>query len=374
MILCRQLLLLLFVIITLMVKAQDKHFVYIQSDKKQPFYVQLNNQTYSSTTTGYLIIPQLTKGKYYLVVGFVKNSSAEQKFIIDIADRDAGFSLKQVDPNNWGLFDIVYLNTIMAEKEVATTSKEDLPALLPSVKDTATNNAAIVVSADKPTPIADTVAKVEIATPVAMVTKDTLAVAVQPTTKLIDIPVKAQSIAASATNNIPKINATPKSKIAKTFEKIAEKGIDQIYIDNSNNKKSDTIAILIPLVADTQKINKPQQPKPVVAAVSTTKLALSKKCEAIATNDDFYKLRLAMAAATNDSAMILAATNFFKSTCFSIEQIKNLGFLFLSEESRFHFFQAAKSSITDAQKYPSLQLQFTQPLWIERFRALVNNN
>ncbi len=42
--------------------AQQNHFVYIQADNQQPFYVKYDGKNYSSTSIGYLILPKLTNG------------------------------------------------------------------------------------------------------------------------------------------------------------------------------------------------------------------------------------------------------------------------------------------------------------------------
>ncbi len=399
MILCRQLLLLVFVLVTGLAKAQDKHFIYIQSENKQPFYVQVNNQTYSSTATGYVIISQLMKGKYYLVAGFAKNSFPEQKFIVDIADKDAGFSLKQFGDKKWGLFDLVYFNTIMADNEEAAPAKEI--AVAPVVKDTVAlvqpvskDTVTITAVTEKPVVVIDSIVAIAAAPKPLPVTDSIVtigAVAEKPATDTITIiaPAKEKVVEAPAVNQptpvtvvaapviaaaVNKTSPVAKNKISKTFERVAAKGIDQIYVDNTNRKKADTIAILIPLIIDTLKAKKIVPVKPVVAPVTVIKTAPVKRCAAVATNDDFYRVRLDMAAATTDDAMILAGKKFFKMKCYSTDQIKNLGFLFLAEGSRFRFFESAKPFISDAENYPSLQLQFTQAEWIEKFRASAKTN
>ena len=64
-------------------------------------------------------------------------------------------------------------------------------------------------------------------------------------------------------------------------------------------------------------------------------------CKDLASNSDFLKIRKRMAAEKDNDAMVLAAKRFFKTKCFSTEQIRNLSFLFLSDEGRYMFFDAA---------------------------------
>ena len=43
--------------------AQQNHFVYIQTDNKQPFYVRIGDRLLSSSSVGYIVIPKLKEGK-----------------------------------------------------------------------------------------------------------------------------------------------------------------------------------------------------------------------------------------------------------------------------------------------------------------------
>ena len=47
--------------------SQQDFFVYLQADNHQLFYVRLNNKVYSSTESGYLIIPKLADSSYRAV-------------------------------------------------------------------------------------------------------------------------------------------------------------------------------------------------------------------------------------------------------------------------------------------------------------------
>lgn len=52
--------------------AQQTYFAYLQTENRQPFSVKMNNQLYSSTASGYMIIPNLPGGKHELQIGFPK--------------------------------------------------------------------------------------------------------------------------------------------------------------------------------------------------------------------------------------------------------------------------------------------------------------
>ena len=101
--------------------------------------------------------------------------------------------------------------------------------------------------------------------------------------------------------------------------------------------------------------------------------AETKKCQVVANNDDFLKLRRKMAARTNDDGMLDEARKYFKSTCFSTEQIKNLSTLFLSNAGKFNFFTVAYNYTTDVENFSTLQAELKDEAYINRFKELVHN-
>ncbi len=111
-------------------QAQQNHFIYMQTENKQPFYVKTKNRLLSSSATGYLIIPKLTEGDYQLTIGFPKNEWPEQEVACSISNKDLGFLLKNFDEKGWGLFNLQSMNLIMAfnknavEKDIST--KEEI--------------------------------------------------------------------------------------------------------------------------------------------------------------------------------------------------------------------------------------------------------
>lgn len=78
------------------------HFIYIQSDGQQPFYVILNSKTYSSSSVGYLIISKLKDGKYNITIGFPQDKYPAKTYLCNIAGTDAGYRLKKTG-DNWSV-------------------------------------------------------------------------------------------------------------------------------------------------------------------------------------------------------------------------------------------------------------------------------
>jgi hypothetical protein len=96
-------LLLFFLVFFSKLHAQQKHFIYIQSDDKQPFAVVLQGRVYSSSDEGYVIVPKLTDGTYDLTVSFPMNKFPEQSFECIISKKDLGYKLQNLADKGWAL-------------------------------------------------------------------------------------------------------------------------------------------------------------------------------------------------------------------------------------------------------------------------------
>jgi len=375
--------------------AQQTHFIYIQTNNKQQFYVNLDKKIYSSNASGYLILPKLTDGTYNFIIGFPKNQWAQQKFSSVIDQKDIGYVLTNFGEKGWGLFNLQTMQVTMASgastaNGIATEERTD----------SFSNMLSAVVN--DPSIKQKTITKPE-------VKMDTVQVA----------PVQKTEVVAVNDNNIA-INETPVSRsiITKILEISNTAGTEAVYVIKDGDQQ-DTVRILIPaekivqdhVTVDSQKIT-PDVPKeePVVqtkpvtvitAPVDTAIVAqpsqattptitktndspqgvqnltittVSKNdCKSIATDDDFLKLRKKMAAADNDDDMMNMAKKVFKTKCFKTDQIKNLGFLFLNDQGKYQFFAIAYSFVSDPENYNTLESQLTDTNYINRFKAMISH-
>jgi len=110
----------LFVCLSLSLNAQQNHFIYIQADNKQPFYVKQDKKILSSSASGYLIIPKLQTGAYNLVIGFPMNEWPEQNLVCTIGQVDVGYLLKNFGEKGWGLFNFQTMDLVMANNSIKT--------------------------------------------------------------------------------------------------------------------------------------------------------------------------------------------------------------------------------------------------------------
>ena len=94
-----------------LVSAQKVYFIYLESENNLPFYVRMGDKVYSSSTSGYLILPDLIDSSYILFVGVPSDQAKEAKFEINIKASDKGFIVKN-NTNGLRLSDLQTFNVI----------------------------------------------------------------------------------------------------------------------------------------------------------------------------------------------------------------------------------------------------------------------
>ena len=207
-----------------------------------------------------------------------------------------------------------------------------------------------------------------------------------------------------------------KSVIIKKSESSTTEGFGLVFLDDYQNGEKDTIRLLIPnpkpvvvivkeepkeekkfldIIAETPRteekkteivelpVTKKGEPKvevkdtvvikPVTVEVTDIKPVVKNNCAAQADESDFFKLRKKMAAAESDDEMISEANKNFKVKCFTVQQVKNLGSLFLNDGSKYKFFDAAYLFVSDAENFSSLQTELKDEYYIKRFKAMLRN-
>jgi hypothetical protein len=103
-----------------MALAQQDYFVFIQSDKQQPFYVRFHEKTHSSSAIGHLVLSRLSDSTYHFVIGFPKNLYPERDFTIPIAHKDHAYQLKWMGEQGWVLFNEQTLDITKPLQDPAT--------------------------------------------------------------------------------------------------------------------------------------------------------------------------------------------------------------------------------------------------------------
>ncbi len=197
---------------------------------------------------------------------------------------------------------------------------------------------------------------------------------------------------------VPVSTAYLRSVIKRRSRKNGKEGMEMVYIDDTGEGK-DTIRLLIPvdkIIKDADK-NRETVSEPVVEkktdtvvqvkpdfivtkdekdiikeANSQVKVTMvNSDCKNFATDEDFLKARKKMVAEDNDEDMVKAAKKIFKTRCFTTEQIRNLSVLFLKDDGKYIFFDAAYPFVSDTDRFSELEKQLTVEYYINRFRAMI---
>ena len=417
-------------LISINLKAQQNHFIYLQTDNKQPFYLKLNKQVYSSSLSGYLIVPKLKTGVYSLLIGFPKSEWPEQNIRCAVEDKDYGYLLKIFEDKRWGLFNLQSMNILMADE----TSKKVEPEA--EYKSDAFSNMLSTVVNDP------TIKQIDpINTPVKLIGVKNIqakseepAVAVvekkiEPIIVLVDtIVIKnlaKDTVTYSATSKgltkpviilnevepVIYLSTISRKKVSKT-----KKGIELIYVETTNGIQ-DTILLFIPgdkviseingnknVIESTIYKNKDTVVNSVILPsdkteskflaidlpnnasillpekVDSPKLValkpvaiINSDCKILASNEDFLRLRKKMAGENQADKMIAFARKTFKLKCFTTDQIKNLSVLFLKDMDKYNFFDVAYPFVPDAQNFVSLQTQLSDNYYIDRFKVMIRH-
>lgn len=132
-------------------------------------------------------------------------------------------------------------------------------------------------------------------------------------------------------------------------------------------------SVLEPRPIDTAAVVIPPLESPVLSPSTITSglPAFNSDCKAVATEDDFLKLRKKMAAGSDDDDMISIARKAMKAKCYSTFQIRNLSVLFLNDGGRYGFLDMAYAFASDTGNYPQLVDLLKDLYYINRFKAMI---
>jgi hypothetical protein len=429
------LILLSFCLATLFAGAQRVYFIYLQSDNGSPFFVKMGEKVHSSAASGYLILSGLVDSTYTFSVGF-PGTAAESKFAVALNKEDKGYLMKPFE-SGLGLFDLQTLTVTKAiastlppapVDEALLAAADPFTRLLARASDDPTILLPSGPNPSKEAPVMASMSQVVekkadtspiTSLPVSAATAlavtairtdenkpaDTLGVAAphsvlsvpQTDTLALSDPhpeAKAQ-LSADTTHDVPLVETAPAAKeevyvrsvVTRRSESSTTEGFGLVFFDRQGDM-IDTIRLLIPnprLVAkmagpvteaprvDTLVANTPAVDQPVELKQESVVVPAKPACFNEASERDFLKLRKNMAAADGEPEMISIARKEFRNKCFSTDQVRLLGTLFLSSVGKFSFFEAAFTHITDAGNFASLEAELKDEQYIRRFKSLTAN-
>ncbi|HMI77384.1 MAG TPA: hypothetical protein VK484_01255, partial [Ferruginibacter sp.] len=327
-------LLFLFLLFSSGLIAQQNRFIYIQTENKQGFYVKLDKKLFSSSASGYLIIPKLKDGTYELFIGFPKNEWPEQKVTCTINKTDAGFMLKNFGEKGWGLFNLQTMQVLMSEKKTidnkAAVIEENYDAfstiLADVVNDPSIRQKSIVQAVTEEVSPANITAQKAIVKEEAKPVPDKVEISKliydnKPDGVTIAYVDVVNGIADTINVFIP-AEKGKKTKKSKT-EQVKKAAKVEEDLAKNNMQIDSTLKVANEIVQASRDTVKKKTVKPVLANTN---------CKIVASRIDFLNLRTQMTATEDYDDMISLAIRSFKKKCFTTEQVKNLSTLFLRDE------------------------------------------
>jgi hypothetical protein len=387
---------LLSLVLPIVASAQKVYFIYLQTDNNRPFYVKMNDQLISSASSGYLILSNLRDSTYNFSIGF-PSVSGESKFSVPIQARDHGFLIKELNAAE-ALFDLQTAQIIRAKTDDApggisyTRRTDEFSVMLAKAAGDSTllwqqvvKQPDVAVEKKEPPVNAIEVDPVQRASKETQVTGPPLAgvpdpknttpeqVAVREVSNPVIDSAGISPVEKKVTSEVPE-TVYERSLVKKHAESSTSEGFGLVFYD-THDGITDTIRLLIPnprfifiqpgkkeeavSMLDQEQVQREIEKKDSV-----------QKCANPATDQDFLDLRRDMAARMTDEDMVDVAGRKFNDKCFTTEQVRHLGALFLTPAGKYLFFSVAKGHLSDPEHFPTLQTEIRDDYYLKRFKAL----
>lgn len=204
----------------------------------------------------------------------------------------------------------------------------------------------------------------------------------QPQSDSIKVPLPSASIDTAIKNNSLSNNGNVVANIPVSASNSSSKARDSAIANIVGEKKEDSVSgannLLKANTLNSMKEgstnttrDRPPADQLIVLPKEVTVSRVNSDCKYFATTEDFLKLRKKMAAEGDMDNMLKVAKKYFKLKCYSTEQIKDLSYLFLTDEGKYKFFDEAYAFTSDSDQYPTLQLQFIDKYYLNRFKAMI---
>jgi len=363
-----------------------QHYVFIEADGQQPFYLKQGNTMVSSSAAGFLILPKIKATEMEFTIGFPKNIYPEVSFYVNGTDRDRGFQLKLMEGQGWSLFDRTSLEVIKGESpkaapiEIQLSKKEEgsFAQLLAS----ATDDKSLLERMPKK----DSVEKASVNKSItkagltAVAVKSGLKDSLGKKDKVIlpTISISAQMEDADV-KRLVYVEKTIKGTADTIAVEIDKKKVEATQ-PMAQTKDSSLAATPLKAVADdavqsatTAQLSKSADKTDSISAnLNVSKPSPIIVCDRpIADYKDIRALQKKLLGITTDEDQRNYAVKAFGQKCFNTKQALEIGWFFVDETSRLQLFKALKPLIADKASFGNLEVSFLKEENITAFRALV---
>ena len=343
-----------------------QHYIFIEAEGQQPFYLKKSGETYSSTATGFIILSKLNAKEIEFIIGFPNNLFPEVAFKVNTLVKDRGFYLKQIEGKGWVLLDrsnseLISGGMVQAKTIISTSSSSsgfaELLAEATGDKTLVDRSSLISVSAAKP------VAANVKSKPTSSVAKG------QTNPKQVNKPAGLgiiRSYIQSDDNSALRI---------AYFEKGAKENWDTIYVEIEKRLDKTASQPLMKMDLNSNpEMSLQNQDKEIVnpVAVSNLNTNLAADCvNPIALPKDIRELQRRISRSSSFEEQIAIAVKSISEKCYTTKQIKELGGSFLDEQNRLTFYTRARKWVVDPALYSELEKSFLQESSVKAFREMM---
>lgn len=308
-------------------QAQEFSYIYIQGDKKTPFYVKFEDEMLPRYGKNYCIIPMLAPGPINIEILFQQSIYPSQKFTISVPESsNRSFLLR----NNKGLFSLYDMQQQFTLPADNTIEQDHLPASTGLVYNTSNTPKQYTNTGSREQPKS---------TPTAYRQPEKTPVIKKPSSR--HTPVKTNS-----DNKSPKF-------------------IANIQLNNGSNKKS---------AINTQKpVSKPEvrQPIKTTEAINTTEKITLHNSDCPTPIDDNTFDGIYDKANNKSDKVRLKYLLTEVDNCFSTLQAKTLALTLPNDPERYTFLKRIYPRVTDQTNFPVLENILSTTDWKDYFKLII---
>ncbi|SFV33405.1 protein of unknown function [Thermoflavifilum thermophilum] len=414
---------------------EEKHFVYIQSDQHQLFYVKLNNQIISANPPGYVVLSPVPPGKLDIVIGFPRNEYPEQRYQLNLPPhQDKGYLLKRINDQEFALYDLHQYTEL---KPVAIAQGQGFDYPLASRADTQINPSK-KLQAKSPGPIKDTTPNADqirfrqllMAAATAGQPEESISIA------HIQKPISNEHNPAPGSEPAPdtasrqaaqekpkaiyQLTHTPQTDTLQAAKPVftpdtsvyaaipaetnaGDTSMESILqklrrlADEIPSSNKDSLSSSTQVTSAEQNVASPDNPMQVTSATSSAPQAgnqpplqfiqfdttsrkqaprqhiamINSDCAQVLDEKQFEELRNKVAAQRSDAAMLKVVQRNLKNRCFTTHQVEILVYLFTTESYRYRFVEWVYPHVADSEQFKQLIRIFPDDAYQARFRSLI---
>lgn len=344
-----------------------QHYLFIEAEGQQPFYIKRGSETYSSTASGFLILSKLTVKELDFIIGFPNKLYPEISFKVNGLDHDRGFLLKQNQDKGWILLDRAGAGMIAGG------------AVTPQVLSTVAGNSSAGfadlladATGDKSLLEKNNFAPAPVTKPVVVNSKTNSNSNSTKKTQSQQLPTKPKSW--GIIRSIVQSDDSIAMRITY-FEKNAKENWDTIFVEIEKPLKSISPLGIEPVISQS---NQPVE-SPVSLLVKST-IPVNNKVENFLSTDcinpialpkDVREVQRKMSKSASLDEQIATASKAMTERCFTTRQVRELGTFFWEEQQRLIFFARVRKWVSDPALYGELEQSFLQEGSKKAFRDML---